>query len=93
MLFAKSVDDSNYVCELLSPKPITYVFIYPVIEYQDFRSSDAINIIDCNKRDETHRSRGLEEIQTSVHVSSICETFSVIVWLLGYGALRTQYYL
>jgi hypothetical protein len=91
MLIHKSVDDSNYVCELLSPKPVTCVLIYPIIEYEDFRSFDTINKIDCNKRDETHRSRGLEELQISVQVLSICETFSVIVWSLGYDALRTQY--
>jgi len=93
MVIPKSMDDSNYVCELLSPKPITCVLIFSIIEYQDIRSFDTINIIDCNKRDETHRSRGLEELQTSAQVLSICETFSVIEWSLGYDALCTQYYL
>jgi hypothetical protein len=79
MVISKSVDDSNYVCELLNSKPINCVLIFPIIEYQDFRSFDTINIIDCNKRNEMLRFRGLEELQTSVQVLSICETFSVIM--------------
>jgi hypothetical protein len=63
MVIPKSVDDSNYVGELLSPKSITCVLIYPIIEYQYFRIFDTMNIIDCNKRDETHISCGLEELQ------------------------------
>jgi hypothetical protein len=90
MAIPKSVDDSNYMCALLSPKPITCVWIYPIMEYQDFRSYDTINIIDCNKKDETYRSCGLEELQTAVQILSICETFSVILWSLVYHALRTQ---
>jgi hypothetical protein len=92
MVIPKSVDNSNYVCELLSPKPISCVLIFPIIEYQEFRCFGKINIIDCNKRNEMHRFRGLEELQTSVQLLSICETFSVIVWSLGYDALCTHYY-
>ena len=93
MVIPKSVVHSNYVCALLSPKPITCVLIYPIIQYQNFRIFYKINIIDCNKRDEKYIFRGLEEVQTSVQVLSICETFSVIAWSLAYDALRTQYYI